>query len=300
MINIDRKNVIYNFSKENKSIKNIESGDVIKVQTFDCFKNQLLDDSKALEEIDMSLTNPATGPIYVNNAEVNDVLKVEILDIKVGEVGVIGAIANEGCLGDKFTESKIKRIKVKNNIAYFNEKLSFEIDPMIGVIGVAPSNDVVPTVTPGSHGGNMDCTKIKKGATLYFPVQVEGGLLALGDLHALMGDGEISMCGLEIEGEVTLKVTVIKNKSIEGPMIEVDDKLIVVASSKTVEEAWKKATVDMHNFLVKELKMDVYDAGMLLSMVGNLVICQVVNPLKTVRMELPLSCLRKYNYKICD
>ena len=50
----------------------------------------------------------------------------------------------------------------------------------------------------------MDCNKIKAGTTLYLPVNVPGALLSMGDLHALMGDGEVLICGLETadSGEV--------------------------------------------------------------------------------------------------
>ncbi len=62
-------------------------------------------------------------------------------------------------------------------------------------------------MTPMDHGGNMDCTQIKAGTTLYLPVYVPGALLSMGDLHAVMGDGEVCGCGLEIEGMVTVRVT---------------------------------------------------------------------------------------------
>lgn len=36
------------------------------------------------------------------------------------------------------------------------------------------------------------------------------------------------------------------------------------------------------------------DSGMLMSLLGDLVICQIVNPLKTVRCEFPVSVLEGY------
>lgn len=51
----------------------------------------------------------------------------------------------------------------------------------------------------------MDTTDICKGSTVYFPVNKKGALLALGDCHALMGDGEICFTDCEIAAEVTLK-----------------------------------------------------------------------------------------------
>ena len=37
---------------------------------------------------------------------------------------------------------------------------------------------------------------------------------------------------------------------------------------------------------------------MLLSILGDVKICQVVNPLKTVRMQLPIWITKKYGYDI--
>ena len=78
---------------------------------------------------------------------------------------------------------------------------------MIGVIGVAPEGEPVNCGTPGSHGGNMDNTAITTGATLYFPVAVEGALFGCGDMHAAMGDGEISVSGAEVAGWATVTLT---------------------------------------------------------------------------------------------
>ena len=76
---------------------------------------------------------------------------------------------------------------------------------MVGVIGTAPRRGEESTLTAKDHGGNMDCTSIAPGAVLYLPVNVPGALLAMGDLHAIMGDGECGNCGVEIGGRVTVR-----------------------------------------------------------------------------------------------
>ncbi|WP_103108518.1 hypothetical protein [Brevibacillus reuszeri] len=58
------------------------------------------------------------------------------------------------------------------------------------------------------------------------------------------------------------------------------------------------ATVHMHSFLVEKVGLPSEEAGMLLSLVGDLRICQVVNPLMTVRMELPKWVVAQYGYKV--
>jgi amidase len=84
----------------------------------------------------------------------------------------------------------------------FNE-LKIELNPMIGVIGVAPLENI-SNGEPGPHGGNMDNKLISEGTVLYLPVFVEGALFGLGDLHAAMGDGEVNVTGIEIGGKVTV------------------------------------------------------------------------------------------------
>ena len=68
---------------------------------------------------------------------------------------------------------------------------------------------------------------------------------------------------------------------------------MALASHESLDMAATLATRRMHDFLVQELGLDPTAAAMLLSVEGNLRICQVVDPRKTVRMELPLAILRE-------
>jgi hypothetical protein len=57
--------------------------------------------------------------------------------------------------------------------------------------GVAPDQPGrISTVPPGKHGGNIDNWRIGAGATMYYPVQVDGALFSVGDPHISQGDGE--------------------------------------------------------------------------------------------------------------
>lgn len=46
------------------------------------------------------------------------------------------------------------------------------------------------------------------------------------------------------------------------------------------------------------IKIPLNDAGMLMSLVGSLKFCQVVDPEKTVRFEFPKSVLKEYGYEL--
>ena len=70
-----------------------------------------------------------------------------------------------------------KIIPIEDGFALFNDRVKVPLNPMIGVIGVAPEGEPVSCGTPGAHGGNMDTKLIAEGATLYFPVFAEGALV---------------------------------------------------------------------------------------------------------------------------
>lgn len=285
-------------SASNKAVDQTESGSTVIFETYDCFTNQITSEEQTSSSVDRSKINPATGPLFVEGAEPGDTLKVDILDINIADQGVMAISPLRGALAGTIREEKTKIIKIKNGQAVFNDTLRLAINPMIGVIGTAPKEDEIPTSTPGTHGGNMDCKRIVKGATLYLPVNVIGGLLAMGDVHAVMGDGEIVICGLEIPAEVTVRVTVLKGQPYPLPLLADDERVMTIASANTLDEASEKAIKQMHTFLAEEVKMDFHEAAMFLSVGADLKVCQIVNPLKTARMELPRWVLEKHGYAI--
>jgi|SRR5680860_81110 len=298
MLRIASENTVLKMSPNNKPVLSVDSGSTVVFETLDCFSNHIQNEEQLFSSVGWDLINPATGPLFVKGAEPGDILKVEIVDIKVADQGVMTTAPNMGVLGQIVSGETTKIVPIKDGLAIFNKKIQIPINPMIGVIGTAPQSEEIPTGTPGTHGGNMDCKRIVQGATLYLPVNVPGGLLAVGDMHAVMGDGEIVVCGIEISGEVTLKVTTVKGKSLPLPMLVEGDSVITIASEQTLDDAAKMATIQMHSFLCDQLKLDVDEAGMLLSVLGDLKICQVVDPLMTARMEIPRWVLEKYQYEM--
>lgn len=297
MKRITTDHVTCTLSAQHPPVERAVSGETVVFQTMDCYGNQLRSEEITFSDILGEFNNPATGPLYIEGALPGDILKVEILDIEVADQGVMSVRPKNGALGDVFQSIRTKIIPVKDNHAIFNDKISMPLHPMIGVIGTAPVEEMKTTV-PHLHGGNMDCKRIVKGSTVYLPVFVEGALLSLGDLHGVMGDGEIVICALEMEGEVTLKVEVVKGRELPLPLVVDGDTVMAIASERTLDEAAISATKAMHGFLTKELGMDQFEAGMLLSLIGELRICQIVDPLMTTRMELPVSVLECYGYRL--
>lgn len=294
MIRINTENVIYSMSKYNKPVIKVPSGSVVVFETMDCFENQITNENQLISGINWDCINPATGPIFVEDAFPGDILRVEILDINLAEQGVMTSLPNEGALGSELINERTKIIPVKDGKAHFSSNITIDISPMIGVIGTAPYDDKgVPTGTPGVHGGNMDNKRICKDSVIFLPVNVTGGLLAMGDLHALMSDGEVLICGLEISGEVTVKVDVIKGVKLPVPIVYSKGKIITVASADTLDQAAFDASKNMLSLLYDNCSVEKEELAMLLSLVGELCICQIVDPLKTARMEFPLSVAEK-------
>ena len=171
------------------------------------------------------------------------------------------------------------------------------VDHMIGVIGVAPEKGKsVPCGYPGSHGGNLDCKLMVKGNTAYFPVRVEGGLVQMGDMHAVMGDSELCGTGLEINGTVIARVSVIKNCPLEWPVLETADTWYTMASAAGYEEALRHASVQMQDLVAAATGWDATDAYLYMSLRGDLEVCQACKPCEVdliVRLGVPKADMKR-------
>lgn len=288
----DRSKAIFEFKANMEPIGQVKDGETFKVLTNDCFMQQIKSETDLVAEIDFGQVNPATGPFYVENADVGDILKVEILDIKVEEQGVIVALEGGGALGDLVKETITRVVDIKDGkVDYLGIKA--DVAPMIGVIGVSPGANQDPVVAgiPDNHGGNMDTTDVAVGASLYLPVREKGAMLALGDFHAIMGDGELCIAGLEVSGEATLKVSVIKDKQIAWPLLENKDEVMVITSAPTLDEAVTIAGEDITKHIQKAFDMKWEEAYIFNSMFTDFKISQVVNPNKTVRAVVDKNIL---------
>ena len=295
---VNKEGAVVAMSSGNAAKAHCVSGDVITFQTLDCYGGNIKSESDLFHLVDYSKINPATGPVYVDGAKPGDVLKVEILKIALAEKGCMALVPGAGPLGDLIKEECTKIVKIEDGNAVFNDLIKIPISPMIGVIGTAPADKAILNGTPGEHGSNMDCTKIQEGTCLYLPVNVRGALLALGDVHAVMGDGETATCAVEISGEVTVKVTVMKDMKIPMPLLKTAKEYITIASAATLDEAGTMACAKMAEFLESATGLGKAEQVMLLSLVGNMEICQVVNPLKTARMTIPVWVMEQYDFEL--
>lgn len=289
MQKVSRTQMVYAMARDNAPAQRVQVDTDIVFETCDCFENQITGPDTPFSGVDWSRINPATGPVYVEGAEPGDVLAVEICRIQVGNQAVMATAPKLGVAGELLTEPTVHIVPVTDGVATLPGGVRWPIKPMIGVIGTAPAGEPVPCGTPDAHGGNMDNNTITEGAVLYLPVNVPGALLAMGDLHAAMGNGEVSGCGLEIAGEVTVRLSLIKGRALPTPMLRNATGLYTIASAKTLDEAADTAALNMAKFVCDHTSLSLSESISLLSICGSLEICQVVDPLKTCRFALPAA-----------
>lgn len=296
---ISADNFVYAMSAENEAAASCKPGETVVFETQDCFSDQIQSEDVLFESTNWETINPATGPLAIEGAEIGDTLKVKIKKIELNDHGVMVAVPEMGFLEEFITESETKIIPIEGDKALFNDNIEIKLNPMIGVIGTSPGKDeeAVPCGTPDSHGGNMDTKVIKEGSTLYLPVRVPGAMLAMGDLHAAMGDGEVVVTGIEIAGEVTVEVDLIKDKALSDPMVETDAAFYTIASAEKLDDAASKASNNMFEFLNQRLDLSNNEIAMLMSIICDLQVSQVVDPKKTARMRVDKEVLKKYDLK---
>lgn len=282
-----RDQVVYAMSDSNEAVLKIDSGERVIFHTEDCFSHQITSSDQYLHsDFDYSSVNPATGPIWIKGAEPGDVLKIKIEKIELDEQGVVEVYPGWGPLGDRVKGGNTEIVKIVGNNALFRD-LRLDIRPMIGVIGVAPGNgDSIACGIPGHHGGNLDTIENTEGSILRLPVFVRGAKLALGDLHAVMGNGEVCGTGVEIRGKVTLKIELEKKNPIKDPFLERDDAFYFLSSAREIGDAVQAVVTTAVEFIARVKKIPFEKAYMLASIACDLEISQVVNPFKTVKMKV--------------
>ncbi len=293
MQRLTREHVCYAMSRENAPAMRVAAGETFRVETEDCYGGCLRSAEDRIPPERGSFGNPATGPIYVEGAEPGDLLKVSVLGIETRDWAVMRVAPGKGAVPDGIESDEVMILPIHDGEVTFHSKLHIPVEPMIGVIGLAPAGDPVPTITPGEHGGNLDCREIGVDAAVYLPVSVEGGLLALGDLHAVMGDGEVCICGAEVSGEVTLKADVVQ-AGLPTPCVETAEWAAFLGSAETLDECEEMVITAAHRFLTDCVGLEANEAARLMSLAGELRVCQVVDPLKTMKFMLPRFVLQSF------
>jgi amidase len=288
---VSREDVIWAFGPDLEPVLEVDPGEVVRLETNDCFSGQIQSEEDLVTEIDFERVNSATGPIAVRGAEPGDSLVVELLDVSPIEWGVATLIPGYGQLIDKVQAPLTRLFKVEDGWVEMNERVRFPARPMVGVVGVATDGEELSTGLAGRHGGNLDNHLHGPGAKIYFPVRQPGGMFAVGDMHASMGDGEICFTGVEIAGEVTVRFDVLKGKQGTWPVTELGDRWMPHATADEFPEALDLVSEEAARMLVDEWGFTLEDAFIFLSVACDAGVAQACKPAPhfgtIARFEIP-------------
>jgi amidase len=276
---VSRDDVIWAFGPNLEPVLEVEPGAVVTFETNDCFTGQIQTEDDLVTEIDFARVNSATGPVAVRGAEPGDSLVAEILEIRPGPRGFATLIPGIGQLIDKVHSPVTQVFEVEGDTIRMNDRVSFPVRPMMGVIGVATGGDEVGNGWAGQHGGNLDNHLHGPGARVFLPVRQPGGMFAVGDMHASMGDGEVCFTGVEIAGEVTIRFDLLKGKQATWPVTELGDRWIAHGTAgPDFMEALDNACEEAAQLLVDQWGFTMEEAFIFLSVACDANICQACRP----------------------
>ncbi len=242
--------------------------------------------------------NPETGPFYIEGAEPGDTLVVHLLRLETNRTTGYSAsllapyTADPGFLrGEALREPKRGNWKIdkQKGIAYMDPgdfkgpRIELPLRPMLGCVATAPSNKAaIPTSYPDNFGGNMDYNGMGAGATVMLPVFEPGALFFLGDGHARQGDGEVVGSAIETSLDVEFSVELVKRKKINWPRLETQDFIMVLGSSRALNEALQHATTELMRWLMDSYGYDERGASLLMGQGMEYEISNVVDPEFTI------------------
>ena len=296
------------FSHAHPVLRQIKPGATIATKTIDAGGQ----DEKGVKRSEPF--NPLTGPFAVEGAEPGDALIVHLKKLRLNRdwgwssfrLGLFALTpeAVEHVYSNEYKRDLIRKgrsnlvpwdIDLRRNVVRLREPsskshaLEFPARPMLGCIGVAPAGDFAPTSGPsGSYGGNLDYNRIGEGATVFLPVYHPGGLLFVGDGHALQADGEPTGTGIETSMDVEFSVEVRKKAGLTGPRVETEEAIISIGSqpefASALDNGLKMATTDMVEWLTRDYGMEPWAAHLLIGYQGRY---DVVTVAGSMALRLP-------------
>jgi amidase len=277
MLRIPRDQFTYAFSATTPPVATVSPGDQFVVETHDTSTGRIhrLEDVPEFVRIrDPLKVNPAAGPVFIEGASPGDDLIVEILDIRLQPYGFVRVLAGAGVLQSGIEPDGVLMARIDGEHVVLGERMRLPLRPMVGVIGTAPAEGVVYTAAPGPQGSNIDVNAVTVGARVHLPVHVPGALLAIGDVHASMGDGEVSGTGIEIAGEVTTRVDLAPGAAPARPWIETTEAWITTGSGPALEDAVEMAVEELTGLLIARFGISRTEAFLLVSARGDVRIGQ--------------------------
>ncbi|WP_127353852.1 acetamidase/formamidase family protein [Actinacidiphila soli] len=277
----------YVYSRYLEPIAAVPLGVPVEIYTEDAFESHLHSSEQRPSEVLGKYLNPQSGPIFIEGAEPGDTLVVDIADVELTRdwavsshipgFGGLTSTTFTRTLQDPLPEKVWIYRRQEDGRFSYTDKFSVEPHPFMGTMGTAPDLEVLSALTPSMHGGNMDVRDICAGRRTYFPVNVPGAYFYTGDCHAAQGDGEACGVALEITGKVTVIFGLIKGKTVTWPRIESAEDIMVVGSSRPMEDAARIAYAELVGWLVEDYGFDKWDAYQYISQCGKMYVGNMVD-----------------------
>ncbi|MDA1193499.1 MAG: acetamidase/formamidase family protein [Candidatus Poribacteria bacterium] len=271
---------------DNKPTMRVSPGETFEVET-QLNRGPWLDNHPDGERLREKLYggNPSSGCYWVEGAKPGDALRVKIGDIALDPVGFTRYGGNTGAfpgwLGMSGVGEAENIVEIRDNVIHWGDGKTLPARPMIGFVGVSPARERHHNGWGGNWGGNFDVQEITTGADVILPVEVDGALLHIGDMHAIQGDGEICGAGgIEASGTVRVSVEIIspRPKAMMGPRIENRTHIGTVAMARPAEDAFRQSLAALILWLEADYGFTKKDAYLWLGQVLEARVTQFVNP----------------------
>jgi len=237
-----------------------------------------------------------TGPVHVADAEPGDTLEVRILDVRLRQdwgYNVIRPLA--GTLPEEFDATR--RLNIPLDAQRLTGRLPWGLDlplhPFFGVMGVAPPVHWgrIGTIVPRAHGGNLDNTLLRPGASLHLPVHVSGALFSCGDGHAAQGDGEVCTTAIETALQGDLEFVLHKRTGLQYPRAETPTHWVTMGMDPSLDQCLAIALREMIVLLGQKAGLSREDAYTLCSLAVDFRVTQTVNTHRGVHAMVAKSLL---------
>jgi acetamidase/formamidase len=225
------------------------------------------------------------GPFEVRGARAGQTLEVRIDEVRVGTWGITDAGGwltplNER-LGVAEGDGRTLVWDLDADAGVGRDQLGREVQlrPFLGVIGMPPPEPGIhSTPPPRAWGGNIDCTELVAGTSLFLPIPVDGALLSAGDPHARQGDGEVSQLAIECplaRGQLTIDLH--DEPRLTAPIARTPEAWLTFGFDEDLDEAAARALEGMLELMGREHGLERLDALALASVVVDLRVTQLVN-----------------------
>jgi len=286
------------FDNSQPPVLRVHSGDTIVMETMMHSHNQVVP-GVTIEQIKKLRTDfpgrgphTLTGPIYIEEAQPGDVLKVRLNKIiprayasnfnVPGLFGQFPSVYQDG-------QVKYMYLDLENMTTEFLPGIVLPLRPSPGVLGVARKEPGrYSSVPPGEYAGNLDIRDFVVGSTLYVPVHVPGALLWSGDSHAGQGNGEVNLTAIETAyKELNITVEVVKGKPLDFPRIETQKSWITMGFDQDLNKAWAQTKAQTVKFLSEQRGVSAAEAEKLMPGVSDCRVSQVVNIKKGIHCLNP-------------